>query len=59
MYLVLGGSRHINQLPAEVKELLTENINKNLEFLIGDAPGSDTTFSEFLCKRKIFKGKNL
>ena len=57
MYLVLGGSRHIQQLPAEVKELLTENIDKNYEFVIGDAPGSDTAFQAFFLQKKYLRVK--
>lgn len=57
MYFVLGGSRHIQQLPAEVKELLTEKIDKNYEFVIGDAPGSDTAFQAFFLQKKYLRVK--
>lgn len=57
MYLVLGGSRHIQQLPSEVKELLMENIDKNYEFLIGDAPGSDRAFQDFFLQKKYSRVK--
>jgi len=57
MYFVLGGSRHIQQLPAEVTELLTEKMYKNYEFVIGDAPGSDTAFQSFFLKKKYSRVK--
>jgi len=49
---VLGGSRHIFDLPNEIKEILDEKISKNNIFYIGDAQGSDIAFQNF------FKAKN-
>ena len=50
MTYILGGSRHIVNLPSEVKVLLDEQVSTNEFFNIGDAPGSDTSSSVFFCK---------
>ena len=52
MNIVLGGSRHIEKIPAEVMELLSDYIDKEYNFLIGDAPGSDTSFQSFFAKKQ-------
>lgn len=57
MKYVLGGSRHIQQLSTEVKDLLNGYIDKNYEFLIGDAPGSDTAFQAFFVQKKYLRVK--
>ena len=52
MNIVLGGSRHIEKIPAEVMELLSDYVDKEYNFLIGDAPGSDTSFQSFFAKKQ-------
>jgi len=52
MTYILGGSRHIFNLPSEVKELLGEKVSMREVFYIGDAPGSDTSFQSFLAKKQ-------
>ena len=51
MTYILGGSRHIVNLPSEVEELLGEKLSINEIFYIGDAPGSDTAFQYFFAKK--------
>jgi len=48
--LVLGGSRHIQRIPQNLVELLQEWNGDENEFLVGDAPGSDSAFQKELSK---------
>ena len=50
MKLVLGGSRHIEKIPQELVQILEERCESGDEFLVGDAPGSDTAFQQILEK---------
>ena len=50
MKLVLGGSRHLQRIPQNLVELLRELNKSGVEFLVGDAPGSDSAFQEVLKK---------
>jgi hypothetical protein len=50
--VVLGGSRHLEYVPQEVGERLTEWIDASFEFLVGDAPGTDRAFQMFLRSQK-------
>lgn len=50
MTIVLGGSRHIFVLTQEVKDQILKEITANESFFIGDAPGVDTAFQNFLSK---------
>jgi len=52
MTYILGGSRHIFNLPSEVKVLLDEKVSTNEFFNIGDAPGSDTSFQSFFANKQ-------
>ena len=52
MTYILGGSRHIVNLPSEVRDLLDEKVSANEFFYIGDAPGSDTSFQSFFAKKQ-------
>lgn len=52
MNIVLGGSRHIEKISAEVMDLLNEYVDKKYNFLIGDAPGSDASFQSFFVKKQ-------
>jgi len=52
MTYILGGSRHIVNLPSEVKVLLDEKVSTNEFFNIGDAPGSDTAFQSFFANKQ-------
>jgi hypothetical protein len=51
--VVLGGSRHLEYVPQEVGERLTEWMEASCEFLIGDAPGTDRAFQLFLKSKKF------
>ena len=53
MKIVLGGSRHLEYIPSEIKERLTEWQESSAEFLVGDAPGTDRAFQQFLKECKI------
>lgn len=53
MLIVLGGTRKVETLPAEIGELITELGNQNHTFYVGDAPGIDTAFQKFLYTLKI------
>lgn len=52
MKVVLGGSRHLEYVPQEVGERLTEWMEASCEFLVGDAPGTDRAFQLFLKSKK-------
>lgn len=54
MKVVLGGSRKLAFMPEEVLLRLEKYMDKDAEFLVGDAPGIDTTFQEIL-KRNGYK----
>jgi hypothetical protein len=51
--VVLGGSRHLEYVPQEVGERLTEWMQASCEFLVGDAPGTDRAFQLFLKSKKF------
>ena len=53
MKVVLGGSRHLEYVPQEVGERLTEWMQASCEFLVGDAPGTDRAFQLFLKSKKL------
>jgi hypothetical protein len=55
MKIVLGGSRKLAFMPEEVVLRLEDYINKDAEFLVGDAPGIDTKFQELLKARNYKK----
>jgi len=57
MNIVLGGSRHIEKIPTEVLELISDYVGKKYNFLIGDAPGSDSAFQYFFAQEKYQKVK--
>ena len=48
MKVVLGGSRKLAYMPEEVMSRLETFMEKNAEFLVGDAPGIDSKFQEIL-----------
>ena len=48
MRVVLGGSRKLNVLPDSVQQRLDAWMHLGATFLIGDAPGIDTTFQTHL-----------
>jgi hypothetical protein len=48
MKIVLGGSRHLDYIPSEIGVRLNEWIGASSEFLVGDAPGSDSAFQKYL-----------
>ena len=48
MKIVLGGSRHLEFIPREIGDRLTDWIESSAEFLVGDAPGTDKAFQIFL-----------
>jgi hypothetical protein len=50
--VVLGGSRHLEYVPQEVGERLTEWMEASCEFLVGDAPGTDRAFQMYLKSKK-------
>ena len=52
MKVVLGGSRHLEYVPQEVGERLTEWMEASGEFLVGDAPGTDRAFQMYLKSKK-------
>ncbi len=48
MKIVLGGSRHLEYIPGELKERVSAWIDSSTEFLVGDAPGADRAFQAVL-----------
>jgi hypothetical protein len=52
MKVVLGGSRHLHFIPQDITEKLTDWIHQSSDFLVGDAPGIDRAFQQFLESRK-------
>ena len=48
MKVVLGGSRHLEFIPTEIADRLNEWMENSVEFLVGDAPGTDRAFQAFL-----------
>lgn len=53
--VVLGGSRHLEFIPPEVSQKLEDLMSFSVEFLVGDAAGSDRAFQKFLFSRKYPK----
>jgi hypothetical protein len=45
--VLLSGTRKIELLPGEVREMIQEFAAKGWSFLVGDAPGSDRAFQRF------------
>ena len=52
MKIVLGGSRHLEFIPGEIGERLIEWMESSSKFLVGDAPGIDKAFQNFLKSKK-------
>ena len=52
MRVVLGGSRHLEFIPSEVSQKLSDLMGIASEFLVGDAPGSDRAFQKYLLVNK-------
>lgn len=50
MKIVLGGSRKLAFIPEVVMERLEVFMNLGAEFLVGDAPGIDTKFQQYLSR---------
>ena len=48
MTVVLGGSRNLNHVPAEVQLRLDAWIEADVNFVVGDASGVDTVFQRWL-----------
>ena len=48
MKVFVGGSRHVSQLNAEVRERLDNIVRKGLPVLIGDATGADKAVQQYL-----------
>jgi hypothetical protein len=46
--IVLGGSRHLERIPQFIVDLLHEWNAEGVEFLVGDATGSDSAFQKLL-----------
>lgn len=57
MTIVLGGSRHIFLLPQEIEDQILKEITASEKFYVGDAPGADTAFQDFLRKNSYPKVK--
>jgi hypothetical protein len=52
MKIVLAGSRKLDFLPASVQSKLEDYLEDEADFLIGDAPGVDTSFQKFFHAKK-------
>jgi hypothetical protein len=52
MKVVLAGSRKLSFIPEPVISLLRDHMEAGSTFLIGDAPGVDTTFQQFMVRNK-------
>ncbi len=50
MKIVLAGSRKLAFIPEPVISMLQEHIQVGDSFFVGDAPGVDTTFQQFLAR---------
>lgn len=50
--VMLGGSRHISNLPQVALEKLNDYMATNAWFLVGDASGADSLFQRYLAQRK-------
>ena len=55
MKIVLGGSRHLEYIPKEVSEKLDTWMQNSVDFLVGDAPGTDRAFQAYLHKKRYGK----
>lgn len=53
MKVFLGGSIQLNALPAQVKQLLAEEISHGSSFAVGDAAGIDLAFQQFLKSQSL------
>ncbi len=49
---MLGGSRHLTNIPQPVVEKLIDHMNGSAWFLVGDAIGADSLFQKFLVDAK-------
>lgn len=52
MKIVLGGSRHLEYVPSEITDRLRVWMENSIEFLVGDAPGSDRALQKFLASKE-------
>ena len=52
MKIILGGSRHLEFIPREISNQISEWMEVSAEFLVGDAPGTDRAFQLFLNSSK-------
>lgn len=57
MKVVLGGSRQLSFIPDEVLENLNSWMREGVEFLVGEAKGTDAKFQEFFKYSKYEKVK--
>jgi hypothetical protein len=57
MIVVLGGSRHLEFIPPDVALKLQDFMKLSVEFVVGDAPGSDRAFQKYLLTFKYQKVK--
>lgn len=53
--VMLGGSRHLTNLPQVVVDKLTDHMNSNVWFLVGDAVGADSLFQKFLLQQEYLR----
>ena len=53
--VMLGGSRHLTNLPQIVIDKLNDHMNANVWFLVGDAVGADSLFQKFLLQQKYLR----
>jgi hypothetical protein len=53
MKVFIGGSRSINELDENVVRILFDELNSNVEFLVGDADGVDAQIQNF-CKSQNY-----
>jgi hypothetical protein len=53
--VMLGGSRHLTNLPQVVVDKLIDHMNANVWFLVGDAIGADSLFQKFLHQKKYLR----
>lgn len=50
MKVFLGGSRHLAFIPVEIATKIEDLVKIGATFLVGDAPGSDSAFQQYLSK---------
>jgi hypothetical protein len=49
----LSGTRKIERIPLEVKEVIAAKISQGHSFIVGDAPGSDRAFQRHLAELNV------